>query len=381
LEDRKFSKLINEKRLIDTFFELLRIKSPSRKEEEISAYLQKELKKIGVRVKNDNCGEKFGSNAGNILAENSDSKNGTKEPIFLAAHMDTVKLNGEVIPKISDGKIVNENKDCILGGDDKVALAAILEALKALKENGIEIGKVYIIITVSEEIGILGAKEFDIDSVDAKYGLVFDAEGDIGVINNRAPYHNYLKFEVTGRSAHAGIEPEKGINAILVASEAISGLNTGRIDEDTTANIGLISGGTATNIIPERAVVECEARSLVEKKLEKTSDHMIKRFKETAKKYKAIVNEEKIREYDGFDIKDDDYSIKLAKKAIKKLGLEPRTVSTGGGSDINIFNARGKSSVNLSSGMERVHSNEEYVKTEQLVLLTELIMNICTLKV
>lgn len=376
-----FSKIINKKRLTDTFFELLKINSESKNEKEIAVFMEKRLQSLGMDVKNDKCGKKFGSNSGNIIAENKDISDENKRPIFLAAHMDTVKLEGDVIPKIVDGKIINDNRDCILGGDDKVALAAILEAFSLIKENKIPVGKVYIVLTISEEIGILGAKELDIDSIGAKYGFVFDAEGDIGVINNQAPFHNYMRFEITGKSAHAGIEPEKGINAISISADAISRTRTGRIDNATTVNVGKIKGGTATNIVPEKVIVECEARSLSEKRLEEVSGSIEKTFKDAAKQKNASVHLKKIREYDGFNIDIGDYSIRIARKAIKNLGIEPKIIATGGGSDINVFNAKGKSSVNLSSGMERVHSKEEYVKVDQLARLVELILNICTVTV
>ena len=368
-------KNINKKRLIDTFFRLLRIKSPSGDEKEIVKYVREILSGLGLKVEVDDSGKKYGSNSGNLTAFLNGTKPGMM-PLFFGAHLDTVALNGEVIPYMDNGIIRNKNTKCILGGDDKVAVAAIIEVIRYIVENNIETGDIYIIFTISEEIGVVGAKYVDMDKIGAEYGFVFDAHGDIGTIYNQAPYQNSIDAEFTGKAAHAGIEPEKGINSIKAAAIAISNIRFGRLDNETTTNIGNINGGVARNIVPENTKITLEARSLVEPKLEKVTKEMIALLEKASSNTGCKLKYKLIREYDGFKIDLKEIPIKIAFSAIKKIGIDPVVASSGGGSDINVFNSKGKRAVNLSSGMEDVHTNTEYVKTSQLEKLAQLILEI-----
>ena len=375
-----YLKYVNKERLLKTLIELLKIKSPSKNEKQIVDYVEKKIREFGLEVYKDSCGKKFGSNAGNIIAvyKSIESQPSKCKSVFLGAHMDTVKLNGDVNPIIVDGRIINKNSKCILGGDDKIAIAAIMEALQIIKEKRIPAGDIYILFTISEEIGVLGAKYLDLEKVKADYGFVFDAEGDIGVIYNKAPYHNSINAEFIGKAAHAGIEPEKGISSIKAASSAINNIKFGRIDNETTCNIGKINGGDGRNIVPERTKVEAEARSLELSKLKKITDLIISGFKKGAEKYNARLEYEIIREFDGFEISADEVPMIIAKKAIERLGIKPEIKSSGGGSDINIFNSKGKIAINLSAGMEKVHTNKEYVEINQVEKLVALILEICS---
>ncbi len=375
---KKFGSLINSKRLLNAFFKVLKIKSPSKHEEEIVRFVSGELKKLGLAVYVDSSGGKIGSNGGNIIAKKTSDSKKKREPIFLGAHLDTVSLNGDVVPVIKNGKITNKNKNCVLGGDDKVAIAAILEALKIIKANRIKTGDIYLIFTIAEELAILGAKYVDLKKVPAKYGFIFDGEGDIGTINNQAPYQNTFNIRITGKAAHAGIEPEKGISSIKVASEAISKLRLGRIDKETTCNIGVINGGVAINIIPEITEIKAEARSLETSKLENITKEIRDSFLRASNKYRADIKIDVEREYDGFRIEEDDLPVLVGKSAIKALGRKATVTPTGGGSDINIFNAKGKKAISFSSGMENVHSKKEYVRFSELEKLVELILEITT---
>jgi len=281
------------------------------------------------------------------------------------------------MPYMDDSIIRNKNVKCILGGDDKVAVAAIIEVLRYIIENNIKTGDIYIIFTISEEIGVVGAKHVDMDKVGAEYGFVFDSHGDIGTIYNQAPYQNSIDAEFTGKAAHAGIEPEKGINSIKAAAIAISNIRFGRLDHETTANIGKINGGVARNIVPENTKIILEARSLEESKLETVTGEMIASLKSASTDTGCKLKYELIREYDGFIISPEEIPLKIASNALKRTGIEPKIASSGGGSDINVFNSKGKRAVNLSSGMENVHTNSEYVKISQLEKLAQLILEIC----
>jgi tripeptide aminopeptidase len=380
--DSKFIDLVNKKRLLETFFELLKIKSPSRYEKQIADYVSDILRSLGLTVITDNAGKKIGSNAGNIIAllrkPYSKSVSNKIPPLFFGAHLDTVNVNGEIKPEIRNKKIVNKNKNCILGADDKVAIAAIIEAIRTIKDFKIKTGDIYLIFTIAEEVGLLGSRNMNLKPLKAKYGFLFDGDGDIGTIFNQAPFHNAIDITIIGKAAHAGISPEKGISAIQVASHTISKMKLGRIEPGTTCNIGIIEGGVATNIIPEKVEIKAEARSLEEEKLEKLTSQIINDFATGAKENGAKAKFKVKREYDGFKISENELPVIMAKNIFKKLGLKSKIISTVGGSDVNILNSKGKMAINLSAGMENVHSSKEYVKIAELEKLTALILELCT---
>ena len=381
VSDSKLIDLINKKRLLETFFELLKIKSPSRDEKQIADYVSDILRSLGLKVIKDDAGKKIGSNAGNIIALlESNCENGATrtQPLFFGAHLDTVSVNGEIKPEIRDKKIVNKNKNCILGGDDKTAIAAIIEAIRTIKDFKIKTGNIYLIFTIAEEVGLLGSKNMNLKPLKAKYGFVFDGDGDIGKIFNQAPFHNAIDITIIGKAAHAGISPQKGINAIQVASHAISKMKLGRIEPGTTCNIGTIEGGVATNIIPEKVQIKAEARSLQEERLKELTGRIINDFETCAKENGAKARFKVKREYDGFKIPENELPIVMAKNVFKKLKVKSKILSTVGGSDVNILNSKGKMAINLSAGMENVHSSKEYVKIAELEKLTALILELCT---
>lgn len=391
IADFKFNDMINKKRLLETFFELVEIKSSSGNEKQVEDYVSNALSKLGLKITTDNAGEKIGSNAGNIVALlKSNMETGTTrlprskilpnniQPLFFGAHLDTVCADGYIKPEIRNNKIVNKNKKCILGADNKVAIAAIIEAVRTVKEHKLKTGDIYLLFTISEEVGLLGSRNLNMKPIKAKYGFLFDGEGNIGTIFNQAPFHNAIEITITGKAAHAGISPEKGISAIQVASQAISKMKLGRIEADTTFNIGIIEGGTAINIIPEKVEIKAEARSLEEDKLNRLTDQIRNVFNHVARKHRAKCKFKVRREYDGFKITENELPVLIAKNVLKKLGIKPRIVSTVGGSDVNILNSRGKMAINLSSGMENVHSNKEYIKITELEKLSNLILEFFT---
>ncbi|MCE5330416.1 M20/M25/M40 family metallo-hydrolase [bacterium] len=370
---------LNKENFLKNFFDVLKIRSISGDELELSAYVKNELEKLGLKVLIDDCGKKFGGNTGNIIAKYIPKTLKNNPPVFLNAHLDTVKYNDEncITPEIVKGKIINRNKNCILGADDKAAVCAILEALKFLIKNNVQSGIIYIIFSVGEELALFGSRYIDMSSIDAEYGFVFDSEGDIGTIINKAPFHNRINIKVKGKASHAGVSPEKGINSIKSAAMAISNINSGRLDEETTCNIGVIKGGVETNIVPEITEVKSEVRSINVHKLDKVTNELICEFKKASEIFQTKLEYEILREYNGYEIKEDAMPVKIAGYAIKKLGITPCIRSTGGGSDTNNFNSKGKQAVNLSSGIENCHSNEEFIKVEELAKLIKLIIEIC----
>lgn len=366
--------MVNEKRLVESFMELVRIDSISREERDLADFLIEKLEDLGLEVIVDQAGEKAKSNCGNIIAR---FKGNIKEvtPIMFSAHMDTVVPGKNIDPLLKGEKILSSGKT-ILGADDKAAIAALLEALHIIKEKNILHGNIEILFTICEEIGLKGAKNLDISSLNARMAFVLDSGGPVGEIISAAPSQNSLKIIIHGKSAHAGSNPEEGINAIQVAGFALSRMKLGRIDEETTTNIGIISGGKATNIIPDEVILEGEVRSRNEEKLEKYTKILKQVVEDTAREFKAkaevIIN----REFYCYNLSTDDRIVKIAMKAAKDMGLEPLLRPSGGGSDANVFNKKGFPAVDLAIGMEKVHTVDEYILVKNLKNTVEYILSI-----
>jgi len=366
--------MINEKRLIESFMELVRMDSISREERNLADFLIEKLENLGLEVIVDQAGEKVGANSGNLIAKlNGNIKVAT--PIMFAAHMDTV-VPGKNINPLREGEKIISTGETILGADDKAGIAAILEALHLIRENNILYGDIEILFTICEEIGLCGAKNLDISQLKAQIGFILDAGGQVGQIIISAPSQNSLDFTIRGKSAHAGANPEEGINAIQVAGVALSRMKLGRIDEETTANIGIISGGKATNIIPDEVILQGEVRSRNEGKLEKYTKELKKITEDTAQEFKARAEVKINREYYCYNLSPDDLVVKIARKAAKDIGLQSLLRPSGGGSDANVFNKKGLPSVDLAMGMEKVHTMEEYILIKELKNATEYILSI-----
>ncbi len=366
--------MVNEKRLVESFMELVRIDSISREERNLADFLIEKLEDLGLEVIVDQAGEKAKSNSGNMIARlKGNIKKAT--PIMFSAHMDTVVPGKNIEPVCEGDKILSSGKT-ILGADDKAAIAALLEALHIIKENNIPCGDIEIVFSICEEISLKGAKNLDISSLNAQMGFVLDSGGKVGEIISSAPSQNSLKIIIHGKSAHAGSNPEEGINAIQVAGFALSRMKLGRIDEETTTNIGIISGGKATNIIPDEVTLEGEVRSRNEEKLEKYTKKLKQITEDTAQEFKTKAEVKINREYYCYNLSTDDRVVKIAMKAAKDMGLEPLLHPSGGGSDANVFNKKGFPSVDLAIGMEKVHTLEEYILIKELKNTTEYILSI-----
>lgn len=357
---------INQKRLIDTFLDCVKIPSPSWKEDKIIEYIIKACEKLKIPTKKIPCGNSY-----NLLARlEGDPK---RTPILLCCHTDTVHPCEKITPVIKNGRIYSDGTS-VLGGDDKSAVAAFLEAVRYVRENNIAHGTVEILFTCAEEIGLYGMKGMDLSLLKSKYGFIFDCGGPIGSVIVKAPYQIIMKVGVTGKAAHAGIEPEKGINAIRVLSQIIAELPNGRLDHETTTSVGLISGGKATNIVPEYAEMSLEIRSIDRKKLKQVECEIKSIIKKTVSAAKARAEITSTLEYPGFSIKESDPVIKLAASATKRAGLKLVITSTGGGSDTNILNHAGLKSLNLSIGMQKVHTTDEFILIDDMVKGTRFVI-------
>ena len=356
-----------EKTLTDYFISLVKIDSESKFEKDTALQLEKDLIELGATVKYDNANVKTGGNIGNLYAYIEGSV--VKDPILFCSHMDTVKPGIGIKPHIDNG-VIKTDGTTILGSDDKSGIAEIIWAVKELKEVDEDHAPIEVLFTISEEIGLLGAKYLDYSMIKSKLGYALDSH-KIGQIVIGAPSQNSMTYIVHGKEAHAGAEPERGVNAIKIAAEAIAKMNLGRIDDETTCNVGLITGGQATNIIPNKVLIEAEARSHNPEKLDKITNEMSSILTETVNKYKELglktsveINVE--NEYGSFRIQEDDPLVKLSEIACNNIDLEPETVVGGGGSDVNIFNANGLKMAVAGSGMDRVHTVKEQIKISDL---------------
>lgn len=368
--------MLNVKRLIDEFFNMVKISSPSKSEREFAQYLKKVLEDLGFIVETDDAGDKVGGNTGNVIGR----LDGSDEfiPITLSAHMDTVEPCKDIIPAIEKDRIVSKG-DTILGSDDKGGIAAIIEALRVVNEDQMPHGVIEVVFTICEELGLQGAKNLDVSKLKGEICYIFDSDGSPGTIVRQGPAKDLIKAEIIGKTSHAGLCPEEGISAIQIAAEAVTNMKLLRIDAETTANIGTFHGSTGTNVVCDEVTIIAEARSLFNEKLDRQTKHMVECMEMAAKKFGGRVETEVTRSYGAFNLNEEDRSISIAKKAVSNLGMTPNLVSTGGGSDANIFNNSGIPSVDLGTGMSNVHTINEYIKIEDLIGTGELVLELIKL--
>lgn len=356
--------MYNEERLINLFLDLVKIDSESGNEREIADFLKNIFKKLEIDVQEDNAGERINGNAGNLIASLKGNCPGAK--LLFLAHMDTVQPGKQVQPIREEG-IIKSSGDTILGGDDKAGIACIIEMLQIIKEQKLDHPNIQIIFTVGEESGLLGAKALDTNILQGDIAYVLDNSGSPGHITVQGPAQKEIIANIKGKTAHAGVAPEKGINAIQVAARGLARMKLGRIDEETTANIGKIKGGTATNIVPDVVILEGEARSINLEKLEKQCQHMIECLERGSRELGGKVEIEVKQIYSAINIDKEHQVVKIAKKAAENLGFPVSLEKSGGGSDANIINGYGIPTVNLGIGMEKVHTKEEFIKEEDLI--------------
>jgi len=358
---------VRPERVTRELIELVRIDSPAGEEAAIAAELEARLGALGLEVYNDRSGPTTGS----LIARWEPT--GPGQPILLTAHMDTVEPGRGIKPRLVDGVVASDGTT-ILGADCKVGLAAILEGLRALGEAGSAHPLVEVVLTWGEEVGHLGARALDFGRFRARLGFCLDALCPVGTIVNHAPGYDRLRAVFKGRGAHAGAEPELGVSAVAAAAHAIAGMQLGRLDDETTANIGLIRGGTARNAVPSEAVIEGEARSRDPAKLAAQVAQMRERCEAGARRVGAEVEFGVEHEYPAYRIPPDAPVARLALAAARRAGLEPTLAATGGGSDANNFNAVGLPTVVLGLGCTGAHTVREQVAVRELVALARYVV-------
>jgi tripeptide aminopeptidase len=353
---------------VDLLLELAAIPSPPGRERGVADVVLGYLSGLGLEPDEDASGPRIGSTAGNVYARLEPTVEGT--PIFLCAHMDTVPPDGPLEPVVEDGVVRNAG-GTILGCDNKAAVTAMLEGVRRVLAENVPHAGIEVVFTPMEEVGLVGAVAFDHDRLRAQVGYVYDQEGAMGEVVLGAPWSRAMEVRFHGRASHAGMAPEEGRSAIQAAARAIADLRLGRVDEDTTSNVGTITGGTAGNVVPEWCTFLAEARSHDEAKLGDFVQEMLDAFSFAATSTDCEVETTVRKSYDGYRLKRDEPAVALAAAAFGRCGFEPRYGLSGGGADANVFNERGRRCVNLSHGVFGFHTPDEHVSVADLEAMVD----------
>ncbi|RUT36147.1 M20/M25/M40 family metallo-hydrolase [Paenibacillus zeisoli] len=368
--------MVKKDRVINLFLELVQIDSETMQERRIADVLTKKFKELGLEVLEDDSAAVTGHGAGNLIATLKGNGKVNAEPILFTCHMDTVKPGIGIKPRIDEDGWIRSDGTTILGSDDKAGVAALLELIQVLQENQIPYGDIQFVITAGEESGLRGARALDAKHLNATYGFALDSNGEVGSICVAAPTQARIEMEIFGKSAHAGVNPEDGISAIQVAGKAIARMKLGRIDHETTANIGKFEGGGATNVVTDYVKLYAEARSIVHEKVEKQIAEMKQALDSACHDYGARGEMNSNIIYPAFNHTEEAAVVQLAKQAAGQIGLSGRTFHSGGGSDANIFNGLGIPTVNLAVGYENIHTTSERIKADDIVKAAELVLEI-----
>ena len=352
-------------RVVDLFLELCAIPSPPGEERAVADRVTRELGAIGLEWDEDDCGPTIGSTAGNVLCR-LPRKSDAGTPIFLCAHFDTVPLAGDLEPVVGEDGIVRNVGGTILGADNKSALAVMIEAARRIVEEGRPHAGVELLFTPMEEIGLVGADAFDAERLEARIGYVYDQAAPIGDVVTGSPTAQELELTFVGRAAHAGMYPEEGRSAIVAAARAIADMPLGRIDEVTSANVGLVRGGTARNVVAERCTLEAEVRSHDDGRVTEVVQQIVDAAAFAASVSDCTLETRVEPKYRGYRFRDDDVAVRLAVDALARNGFGARLGLSGGAADANVFNARGLRCVNLANGMTDIHTPDERIAASDL---------------
>jgi tripeptide aminopeptidase len=357
--------------VLDLFLELAAISSPPGEERPVADRVSAYLRDLGLTVDEDDVAASISGTAGNLLCrlDPTHGSNGGM-PIFLCAHLDTVPPTAAIEPVVEDG-VVRNGAGTILGADDKSAVAAMLEATRRLVEERRPHAGLELLFTPKEEVGLVGAYAFDHTRLRATTGYVYDQAAPVGEIVLGAPSAVAIEAVFHGRAAHAGMYPEEGRSAIAAAARAIADMRLGRIDEETSANVGVITGGTARNIVPEYCSFRGEARSHDEEKLAELVREMTETMGFAATLEECEVETTINRSYRAYRFRKTDQIVRLAALAFERSGRTPTYSLSGGGADANVFNERGLACVNLANGMTEIHTPDEHIAVADLDAMVE----------
>ncbi len=360
--------------LVDLFLELCAIPSPPGEERAVADRVTRELDGMGLTWEEDDAAERLGSTTGNIVCRlPATVENGV--PVLFCAHLDTVPVEGPLEPVVDEGTIRNAG-GAILGADNKAAVVAMLEAVRRSVAEGRDHAGIELVLTPKEEIGLLGATELDVTQLRAQVGFVYDQAAPIGEIVVGAPSAQELVLRFHGRASHAGMYPEEGRSAILAAARALVDMPLGRIDDQTSANVGLAHGGSARNIVPEWCELQAEVRSHDHRRVGEVVQQLV-----DAAAYAAAVSDCTLEtaiepKYRGYRLRPDSLAVTLASEGLRRAGFEPQHGLSGGAADANVFNERGLPCVNLANGMVDIHTVDECIAVEDLERMVDVTLGI-----
>lgn len=367
--------MIKSDRILNDFLKLAAIEAPTRDERKMADTLRPVLETMGFTVSEDEAGRAIGGNTGNLFAVRKGSIPG--DPLLLCAHMDTVKpVAGK--HAVVDGDFIRSAGDTVLGADDLAGVVEILEAVRSVDEDGRPCRDLEILFTVSEEFFLKGAENFDASVCKAKEAYILDVDGEIGTAVLAAPTGIRFIANVKGKSAHAAIAPEEGINAVAIASKAIAAMRLGRLDSETTASIGIIKGGEQGNIVPDSCFVEGETRSLSSEKAMTQCNHMQQCFEKAAEELGGSVSFEITRVYDAYGVPEDAAVVRRFKAACEAVGIEPELTFSTGGSDNSVLSRKGLQGIVVACGMHEIHSVNEYTKLSELTAMSKVVERLIT---
>ncbi|MFK4301081.1 MULTISPECIES: tripeptidase T [unclassified Paenibacillus] len=361
-------------RIVQEFMELVQVDSETKHEQEISRVLKEKFNALGLEVTEDDSRERTGHGSGNLIVTWKAEGAEQAPKLFFTCHMDTVTPGKGIKPQLGEDGWIRSDGSTILGADDKAGIAALFEAIRVVREQKIPHGQIQFVITAGEESGLFGARAMKPELLDADFGYALDSNGEVGSICVAAPTQARIEMKITGKSAHAGVNPEDGISAIQVASKAISNMKLGRIDKETTANIGSFEGGGATNVVCDFVLIRAEARSIVQEKVHHQIQHMREALETTAREFGAQGEFRSEVIYPAFSFTEHDEIVQVAQRAIQGLGLATPTFHSGGGSDANVFNGLGIPTVNLAVGYQNIHTTQEKIKADDLVKVAEVVL-------
>ena len=367
--------------VLSLFVELAALPSPSGHEREVADRVLDYLQALGLEPDEDDAGARIGSPMGNVLCRIPPSDGAAGIPLFLCAHLDTVPPQGPIEPVVGEDEVVRNGAGTILGADDKSAVAAMLEAAARIVEEGRAHAGIELLFTPKEEVGLQGASAFDESRLVAKVGYVYDHAGPIGEVILGAPYQRKLDVVFHGRAAHAGMYPEEGRSAIAAAARAIADLRLGRLDAETSANVGQIEGGTARNVVPEHCRLVAEARSHDERKLADVVQEMLETVTFAATLAECEVETHVEGSARGYRFRRDDLPVRIAAAALERTGRAPSYILAGGGADANVFNERGLECLNLANGMTDIHTPDERIAVGDLEAMVDVTLSLVAVAV
>lgn len=368
--------MVNRTRITEEFCKLVSIDSASFKEREMADILKNYLTELGFIVTEDKAYEHYDSNAGNIYGFLQGALPG--DPVLFSSHMDTVEPSSGKKAVVSEDGTITSDGNTVLGADDLSGVVAILEALRTIKEKELPHRSIEVLFTIAEEVYIRGSEVFDYSIIKAKEAYVLDLSGPVGTAALKAPTLVSFTAKFTGKAAHAGFAPEQGIHAIAVAAEAITSIRQGRIDDETTVNVGIIEGGLARNIVPENCCLKGEIRSLSHEKTLSESGQIKEIFEHTAKKHGADIEFETSFGCIAYEINKEEEVVKRFEAACLALGIKTDYIATFGGSDNNNFVRNGITGIVIACGMNEVHSCHEYTHIDELERCSNITLTLMT---